>query len=129
MMSASASARASAMALPMPRRAPVTRAVFPSSLNRSRMFTGLLLGARYEDLHHGAAAFHLMQRVLHTLERAGGGDDAVERHLAPGGQTNGGIEVLRFVDACAGQLQLAPEEAEQIDLGLLREDRYHHDAA
>ena len=50
------------------------------------------------------------------------GDDLVQRDGSGRGQLDGLGEVFALVDACAQQLQLSPEEAEEIDFRRLAED-------
>src|SRR6266849_5205658 len=75
MISAPASASATAMAWPMPRLQPVTRAIVPSSLNWSRTVNGapvpLSAGARYQHLHDVAAAFHFPEAGFQLFPRNG----------------------------------------------------------
>src|SRR5204863_4352384 len=106
---------------------PVTRAVFPLSLNLSRMFTGSVRTA-YQDLHAVAAALHLAHAVFEAIQRQHVGDEAIERE-AGGGELDGVLKIDGFVDARAGEFQFTPEEAEEIDLGWLAVDGDHHDAA
>src|SRR5512133_1673248 len=99
-MSAPASARAVAIAIPMPRRAPVTRAVLPLRLNLSRIVTESVRTA-YENLHAIAAAFHAVHGLFKAGERQDAGNQLGKREPLGGRELNGEFEIFRLVDARA----------------------------
>src|SRR5436190_9827329 len=110
-MSAPASARATAIALPMPRRAPVTSAVLPLRSNLSRMVTESVR-ATYQNLHARAAAFHTVHGLFQAGEREHVGNQFGEREPARRREFDGQFEILRLIHARPGELEFAPEEAE-----------------
>src|ERR1035441_4700044 len=93
-MSAPASARATAIALPMPRRAPVTRAVLPLRLNFSSMVT-VSVRTTHENFHAVAAAFHAVHGVFQAVQRQHIGNQLFERQPARRRQFDGQLEIPR----------------------------------
>src|ERR1035437_3747741 len=109
-MSAPASARATAIAMPMPRLAPVTRAVLPLRLNLSRIVTESVRTS-YQNLHAIAAAFHAVHSFFQTAQRQHVRNQFGERQPGRRRQFDRQFEILRLIHAGAGKLQFAPEEA------------------
>src|SRR5690242_12196726 len=129
MMSAPASASPHAMARPMPRRQPVTRATLPVRSNSCETGSRILAAlAVHQDLDL-AAAFQRVERVVDLAERYDARDERDGRDGSLGQQADGAFDVAPLVDARPDDGQLSPEHAVEVDLAGGRVNRDHHQAS
>ena len=100
-MSAPAAASATAAALPMPRRQPVTSAVRPE---RSNAVTRVHARQSTRIFIAGRPCAQLLEHLGHALERLDGGDQPLERERPAASSSIAALVVLRLVDARAAEL-------------------------
>src|SRR5690348_3926882 len=129
MMSAPASARAQAIARPIPRRQPVTTATLPLRSNRSARGSGIVAALAVDQDLHVTAAFQRVERLVDLAEGHDAGDELVGRDGSLSQQVDGPLDVATLVDARADDRQLPPEEAKEVDLARYRVDRHHHETS
>ena len=129
-MSAPAAARASAPALPIPRRQPVTRRSCPPGRSdpvAARRPLQPRQSIRIFTAGEPSASSAITLRE--PLERLHPSDQRLDGQAALREQLDRPLVVLGLVDSRALQLELLPEEVEQVDGLRVREDRDDDDSA
>src|SRR5262245_7257268 len=98
MMSAPAAARAPAIASPMPRRHPVTRATLPVRSNGPGTGSAIAAGPAIDQNLDLVAAFERVEGVVDVVQGHDAGDQVVCWDAATGDQVDGAFHVGAFID-------------------------------